>query len=102
MKNLGALNYAAALNSAARRSKLPGEQIAGAECREQVDAPADVEVFSLDIPFYRTFLFIGRPIIHVCPYQGRRLSTLVHRIKLQLTFSAALRSTSTFPNMVQS
>jgi hypothetical protein len=54
MKNLGALNYAAALNSAARRSKLPGEQIAGAECREQVDAPADVEVFSLDIPFHRT------------------------------------------------
>ena len=54
MKNLGALNYAAALTSAARRSKLPGEQIAGAECREPLDRRAAVEVFSLDIPFYRT------------------------------------------------
>ena len=54
MKNLGALNYAAALNSAARRSKLPGEQIVGAECREPLDHRAAVEVFSLDIPFYRT------------------------------------------------
>jgi hypothetical protein len=54
MKNLGALNYAAALNSAARRSKPAGAEIGGAECREQVCPPTDVEVFSLDIPFYRT------------------------------------------------
>lgn len=54
MKNLGALNYAAALNRAARRSKLPGEQIGATECRELLDRRAAVEVFSLDIPFYRT------------------------------------------------
>lgn len=54
MKNLGALNYAAAPNSAARRPKLSGEQIAGAECREPLDHRAGVEVFSLDIPFDRT------------------------------------------------
>jgi hypothetical protein len=54
MKNLGALNNAAALNSAARRSKPAGAEIGGAECREQVCPPTDVEVFSLDIPFYRT------------------------------------------------
>jgi len=52
--NLGALNYAAALNSAARRSKPAGAEIAGAECREPLDHRAAVEVFSLDIPFYRT------------------------------------------------
>jgi hypothetical protein len=54
MKNLGALNDAAALSSAARRLKPAWEEIAGAECREQFRPLADVEVFSLDIPLYRT------------------------------------------------
>jgi len=54
MKNLGALNHAAALSCAVRRSKPAGDEIGRAECREQVCPPANVEVFSLDISFYRT------------------------------------------------
>jgi hypothetical protein len=54
MKNLGALDDAAALSSAARRLKPAWEEIARAEWREQFRPLADVEVFSLDIPFYRT------------------------------------------------
>jgi len=54
MKNLGALNDAAALSSATRRSKPAGKEIAGAECREPFRRQGNAEVFSLDIPFYRT------------------------------------------------
>ena len=53
MKRLGALNHAVALSRATRRSKPAREEIGGAECREQFP-PAKGEVFSLDIPFYRT------------------------------------------------
>jgi hypothetical protein len=60
--NLGALNYAAALNGAARRSKPAGAEIAGAECREPFDHRAVVEVFSLDIPFYRTADSFSSPL----------------------------------------
>jgi hypothetical protein len=31
-----------------------GEEKTGAECREQGHTPACAEIFSLDIPFYRT------------------------------------------------
>ena len=54
MKNLATVNDGAALNSAARWLKPVGEEIAGAECREQSHPLACTVVFSLDIPFYRT------------------------------------------------
>jgi len=54
MKRLGALNHGVALSRATRRSKPAREEIGGAECREQFRPPAKGEVFSLDIPFYRT------------------------------------------------
>jgi hypothetical protein len=55
----GSVQNAAALSRAARRLEPAGEEIVGAECREQSRSLADVEVFSLDIPFN----LIGRPII---------------------------------------
>src|SRR2546426_6782021 len=54
MKRLGALNHGVALSRATRRSKPAREEMGGAECREQFRPPAKGEVFSLDIPFYRT------------------------------------------------
>jgi len=53
MKNLGTWNDAAALGRAARRLNPAWEEIVGAECREQFRPLAEVEVFSLDIPFNR-------------------------------------------------
>ena len=54
MRNPGSWQNAAALSRAARRLEPAGEEIVGAECREQSRSLADVEVFSLDIPFNRT------------------------------------------------
>jgi len=54
MRNPGSVQNAAALSRAARRLEPAGEEIVGAECREQSRSLADVEVFSLDIPFNRT------------------------------------------------
>ena len=53
MRNPGSWQNAAALSRAARRLEPAGEEIVGAECREQSRSLADVEVFSLDIPFNR-------------------------------------------------
>jgi hypothetical protein len=69
MKNLGALNDAAALSSAARRLEPAWEEIAGAECREQFRPLADVKVFSLDIPLDRRIatVYSGFSSISQCP-----------------------------------
>jgi len=54
MRNPGSWQNAAALSRAARRLEPAEEEIVGAECREQSQSLADVEAFSLDIPFNRT------------------------------------------------
>ena len=52
MKVIGALNDCAARSTAASQNR--SEKRCRAECREQFCPPAEGEVFSLDIPFYRT------------------------------------------------
>jgi hypothetical protein len=52
MKVIGAWNDCAARSQAASQNR--SEKRYRAECREQFCPPAEGEVFSLDIPFYRT------------------------------------------------
>jgi hypothetical protein len=54
MKNLGGLNDAAVVSSTAGRSKPAEERSAGLNAENSFCPPTDIEVFSLDIPFYRT------------------------------------------------
>lgn len=79
MKNPGAWHDAAALRRAARRSRPAGEEIVGAECREQSRPLAEGEVFSLDIPFN------GNPLIAInCAVHHQLLELPTSRLMARL------------------
>src|SRR6516165_918793 len=75
MRNPGIWHNAAALSRAARRLQPSGDEIVGAECREQFLSLAYAEVFSLDIPFNRTADYSLRTFLLSTWKRRREIST---------------------------